>query len=105
MESLGLSAFYARSEQEVDDLAADQLERFPIVVVFGVMELIAAGFEVVATFRTPHVTIAFDGDLDEALAELLRRGVDRRENPYHDPEPMCEEEGCQRDRRSTSSST
>lgn len=84
----GLSAFYARSDAEVDDLASDQLERFPVLVVFEMSALVEAGFEVVPTFRTPHVTIAFEGDLDAALVELARRGVDQRVNPYHDPEPM-----------------
>ena len=55
--------------------------------MFEMSALVEAGFEVVATFRTPHVTIAFEGDLDATLAELGRRGVDQRVNPYHDPEP------------------
>jgi hypothetical protein len=46
-----------------------------------------AGFEIVPTFRTPHVTIAFGGDLDGRLSDLERLGTDRRPNPYHDPEP------------------
>lgn len=83
----GLSAFYARSEAEVDDLAADQLERFPALLVFEVAELEAAGFEVVPTFRTPHVTIAFTDDLEQALSRLTALGTDRRSNPYHDHEP------------------
>ncbi len=40
-------------------------------------EWLAAGFEVVPTFRTPHVTIAFQGDLDSALAVLVTLGIDR----------------------------
>ena len=83
----GLSAFFARSEAEVDDLAADQLERFPVLIVIRIADLEAAGFEVVPTFRTPHVTIAFDGDLDSTLARLVALGTDQRPNPYHDREP------------------
>src|SRR4051812_23069514 len=30
----GLSAYYARNRTEIDDLAADQLERFPAVAIF-----------------------------------------------------------------------
>ena len=33
-------------------------------------ELVRAGFEVAPTFRSPHVTIAFGGDVDERLAAL-----------------------------------
>jgi hypothetical protein len=83
----GLSAYYARSEAEVNDLAADQLERFPELVVLSIAALEHAGFEIVPTFRTPHVTIAFGGDLDGHLTILERLGTDRRSNPYHDPEP------------------
>ena len=83
----GLSAFYARSDDEVDDLAADQLERFPLLVVFRIGDLEAAGFDLVPTFRTPHVTIAFTTDLDQALVTLAALGTDRRPNPYHEPEP------------------
>ena len=83
----GLSAFFARSDAEIDDLAADQLERFPVLVVLPINLLLDSGFEIVPTFRTPHVTIAFNGDLDEGLARLETLGSDRRPNLYHDPEP------------------
>jgi hypothetical protein len=39
----GLSAYYARGDAEVDDLAADQLERFPVLAVFDVAALLEAG--------------------------------------------------------------
>ena len=68
-------------------LAEDHLERFPILVVLAIDRLIDAGFEIVPTFRTPHVTIAFDGDLDAGLAVLVALGADARPNPYHEPEP------------------
>jgi len=83
----GISAYFARDEAEVDDLASDQLERFPVIAVFERAVLVKAGFEVVATFRTPHVTVAFSGELERhllALAGLQRRMV---ENPYHEHEP------------------
>jgi hypothetical protein len=83
----GLSAYYARSEAEIDDLAADQLERFAELVVLPIRALEQAGFEIVPTFRTPHVTIAFGGDLAGRLTDLERLGTDRRANPYHGPEP------------------
>ncbi len=83
----GLSAYYARSEDEINDLAEDQLERFPLLVVLTIERLIEAGFEIVPTFRTPHVTIAFDGDLDKGLAVLVELAADTRPNPYHESEP------------------
>lgn len=58
--------YYARSDAEVDDLAVDQLERLPTLGLFGIADLELAGFDVVPTFRTPHVTIAFTGDLGES---------------------------------------
>jgi hypothetical protein len=41
----------------------------------------------VPTFRTPHVTVAFTGDLDERLATLATLAAKITDNPYHEPEP------------------
>ena len=41
----GLSAFYARSDDEIDDLASDQLERFSVLAVLAIDQLVDAGFE------------------------------------------------------------
>ncbi|MGH9041749.1 MAG: hypothetical protein ACRDZ3_16140, partial [Acidimicrobiia bacterium] len=82
----GLSGYYARNDAEVNDLAADHLERFPLLGIFGIRELEEAGFEVVPTFRSPHVTIAFAGDLTEALTRLTELRIELRPNPYHDVE-------------------
>jgi hypothetical protein len=49
----GLSAFYARNEAEVDDLAGGQLERFPLLGLFRVADLEENGFNLVPTFRQP----------------------------------------------------
>lgn len=86
----GLSAFYARNEAEVEDLGADQLERFPLLACYRVADLRAAGFEVCPTFRTPHVTIAFDGELDDRLAALIRAVHEVRVNPYHEADDESE---------------
>lgn len=83
----GLSAYYARGDAEVDDLAADQLERFPVLAVLRIADLVEAGFEVVPTFRTPHVTVAFTGDLSDRLDALAAVTSRFLENPYHDREP------------------
>lgn len=80
----GLSAFYARHDSDVDDLAGDQLERFPLLRLYRPAVLDAAGFQIVPTFRAPHVTIAFDGDLEVGLQQLRVADHDERHNPYHD---------------------
>jgi hypothetical protein len=78
----GVSAFYAASDAEVDALCETRLVQFPTVVVFQRTQLEAAGVDVVATFRTPHVTLVAD-DPDELVTKLL--GVEHLEqpNPYH----------------------
>src|SRR4051812_12090366 len=85
-ERWGLSGFYARNDAEIDDLAADQLDRFPELAIYRVGDLEAAGFEVVPTFRTPHVTVAFRGDLDVGLAALAGAVHEQRTNLYHGPD-------------------
>jgi superfamily II DNA or RNA helicase len=67
----GLSAFYARSDDEVRDLGEDRLQAFEILHVYQLADVIAAGFEIVPTFRSPHATIAFYTDLDDSVARLL----------------------------------
>lgn len=57
----------------VADLAADQLERFAVLRLYDPVGLIAAGVEVVPTFRSPLVTLAF-GDIDLGLATLESDG-------------------------------
>jgi hypothetical protein len=67
----GLSAFYARSQDEVLDLGEDRLSTFATLFVYRLDDVIAAGFDVVATFRSPHVTISFYDDLEAGVARLL----------------------------------
>jgi hypothetical protein len=81
----GLSAFYAEDDDAVDDLAADLLERFPILRIYVPAALSAEGIEVVPTFRSPHVTLAF-AELDTGLEVLETAPHERRENPYHEAE-------------------
>ena len=80
----GLSGFYACGDSDVDDLAGDQLERFPLLRLYRPAVLEAAGFQIVPTFRTPHVTIAFDGDLEVWLEQLHVADHDERNNRYHE---------------------
>lgn len=79
----GLSAFYARDDTEVDDLSLNQLKVFETLRLIRMAALLDAGFEVVPTFRTPHVTIAFAGDLAEALERFANVEGDLRVNRYH----------------------
>lgn len=78
----GLSAYYAEDDAAVDDLASDLLERFEELHVYPLASLLAAGLEVVATFRTPHCTIAFT-DLDGGLRLLEEAEHQVLPNPYH----------------------
>lgn len=66
----GLSAFYARNDEEIDDLASDRLQQFEQLRVYRVEDLEAAGFELVPTFRAPHVTVAWSADLHDGLARF-----------------------------------
>lgn len=82
-QRFGLSAYYAEDDDAVDDLAADLLERFPILHLYTAAALVAAAIEVIPTFRTPHVTLAF-ADLDGGLLTLRSLAHEARANPYHD---------------------
>jgi hypothetical protein len=82
-ERWGLSAFYARGDDEVDDLAFDRLHQFGLIRLYRVGDLEAAGFELVPTFRSPHVTVAWQHDLDEGLARFDAAPHESRTNPYH----------------------
>ena len=61
---------------------ATNFERFPVLRTYEPAVLIAARFEVVPTFRSPHVTVAFV-DLDAGLVALESVEHDTRPNPYH----------------------
>ena len=67
----GLSAFYARSDDEVLDLGEDRLDAFATLFVYRLTDVIDAGFEVVPTYRSPHVTITFYDDVESGVARLL----------------------------------
>jgi hypothetical protein len=84
----GLSAFYARSDDEVLDLGEDRLDAFETLFIYRVVDIVEAGFEIVPTYRSPHVTITFYNDLSEGIARLM--AVDHRilTNPaYRQGEP------------------
>ena len=72
----GLSAFYARSDDEVLDLGEDRLDAFETLFIYRVVDVVEAGFEIVPTYRSPHVTITFYNDLLEGIERLM--AVDHR---------------------------
>lgn len=67
----GLSGFVVSSEDEILDLGADRLVTFPKLFAFALDVLVAAGFEVVATYRSPHVTIVFTEPPEAAVVRLF----------------------------------
>lgn len=52
--------------------------------MFPVAALLQAGFELVPTFRRPHVTICWTGDIEGGLHRLARVEHIERVNPYHE---------------------
>src|ERR1039458_627970 len=66
MVPLGVSAFAAHDEAEVDVICETKLERFEVVVVIERLELERIGIEIVPTFRRPHVTVAHE-DLESRV--------------------------------------
>ncbi|MCL2781580.1 MAG: hypothetical protein FWD74_08890 [Actinomycetia bacterium] len=80
---LGVSAFYASNPDEVDALCHTKLNRFEQVAVFRRADLAASLITVVATFRTPHVTLAAE-NLDVLLLRLLSCPHTIRVNPYYE---------------------
>ncbi len=83
-ERYGLSAFHAVEDADFDELAATVLERYPVLRIYRPGALRALSVEVVPTFRSPHVTLAFT-DLEAGLTTLARSRHERRPNPYHEP--------------------
>ena len=53
------------------DLAEDRLDQFETLFVYGIAALIDAGFEIVPTYRSPHVTITFYDEPDVVVHQLL----------------------------------
>ncbi|MFN0028224.1 MAG: hypothetical protein ACKV2O_13740 [Acidimicrobiales bacterium] len=44
---------------------------FETLFVYSLAEVVGAGFEVVPTYRSPHVTITFYDDVELGVARLL----------------------------------
>ena len=78
----GVSAYYARDENEVGALCQTKMINFETVVVFAIGDLERNGIDVVATFRTPHVTLAAR-DIQTLLAALVGCPHQVRGNPYY----------------------
>ena len=78
----GISGYYARDEHEVGALCQTKMVNFEIVVVFAVADLERNGIDVIATFRTPHVTLAAR-DIQTLLKALIGCPHQVRDNPYY----------------------
>lgn len=86
MGSVRVSGFVARDAAEVDALCQTRLIAWGRVSLFRRAVLEASGIEVVATFRTPHVTLAH-AEIGELLRMLSQCEHEIMENPYHEGEP------------------
>lgn len=75
----GLSAFSARSDDEMFALGADRLATFRELIVHRTVDVVAADFGVVPTFRSPHMTITFYDEPQRGVARL--RSVRHRRPP------------------------
>ena len=79
------------ADSEVDDLAADQLERFPGLAIYrdrGSGSHSASRSCRPSEHRTSR--FAFTGDLDTALVRLAAAVHEQRPNPYHGPDDVEE---------------
>ena len=84
-ELTGVSSFYARNSQEVAVLCETKLDRFALVFTFRRADLESAGVQILATYRTPHVTLAAASA--DALTQMLQSCPhERLQNPYHETE-------------------
>lgn len=86
----GVSAFLAADDAEIDALCETKLLQWATAVVFRRADLEAAGVDVVATFRTPHVTLACP-KLSELVDHLVSCDHEVLINPYHEPDNGPEE--------------
>jgi hypothetical protein len=87
---LGVSAFYAANDSEVDALCQTKLSRFADVVLFQRTDLDGARIRIVGTFRTPHVTLAAE-QVETLVARLLNCPHTTRTNPYYEAETSEED--------------
>lgn len=75
----GLSGYFAEDEVTISDIVVSYLYSFlPTILVYEADALREAAFEVLPTFKAPHVTIAFEG-LEEGLAVLAATPKQTRE--------------------------
>jgi hypothetical protein len=84
-ELTGVSSFHARNSQEVAVLCETKLDRFAVVFTFRRADLESAGVQILATYRTPHVTLAA-ASADRLIDMLENCPHERLQNPYHEPE-------------------
>lgn len=78
----GLSFFGGADPSALRTLRAERLGRYRVVWIVDPRQLVALGFEVVPTFRTPHVTVAWSGSLDRGVGGLRNLGRAWDDDPY-----------------------
>jgi hypothetical protein len=83
---LGISVFGVLDDEgpaSRDGLLAGRLVTYPVVYAAGVGAVVAAGFELLPTFRRPHFTIRLDGDSTAEVRRLLEAMGQPEDNPYN----------------------
>ena len=85
VEWTGVSGYYAADDAEVDVVCQTKLSQFPTVAVFTRADLTAAGIDIKATFRTPHVTLA-SATVELVVERLVRCPHAQHRNPYYEAE-------------------
>ena len=65
------------------DLAEDRLDSFQTLFVYRLHDVRSGGFEVIPTYRSPHVTITFYYEPIEAVARLMAVTHETIENPAY----------------------
>jgi hypothetical protein len=83
---LGISVFGALDDggpASRDGLLAGRLVTYSLVHAATPGTLVAAGFELLATFRRPHFTIRLHTDSDHEASRLLETLGPAEENPYN----------------------
>lgn len=82
----GVSVFLALDQAggaSLEGLLSDRLRTYREVHLPALVDLRAAGFEVLPTFARPHFTVVFPDSEPETLASFLSALGKPVENPYH----------------------
>lgn len=78
-----MAALDALGPASLDGLLASRMASYRVVHMPLVGALREAGFQLLPTFRRPHVTVLLDSDAPDDVDRLLRALGPGRPNPYH----------------------